>query len=88
MKALIIIGILLVIIAVTAFVVGIIMFTGAADELYRDWTIWIRRGNIANGRSSRTQRKPSARSGNCVLCRICDFIRNKLRMDFTFRALE
>ncbi len=36
MKALIIIGILLVIIAVTAFVVGIIMITGAADELYRD----------------------------------------------------
>jgi len=36
MKALIIIGILLVIIAVTAFVVGIIMITGAADELYQD----------------------------------------------------
>ena len=36
MKALIIIGILLVIIVVTAFVVGIIMITGAADELYRD----------------------------------------------------
>ena len=36
MKALIIIGILLVIIVVTAFVVGIIMITGATDELYRD----------------------------------------------------
>ncbi len=44
MKALIIIGILLVIIAVTAFVVGIIMITGAADELdqaryIREWQV-------------------------------------------------
>lgn len=36
MKAVVIIGILLTVIAVVAFVVGTIVVTSAADELYRD----------------------------------------------------
>ena len=36
MKAVVIIGILLTVIAVAVFVVGIIVVTSAADELYRD----------------------------------------------------
>ena len=36
MKAVVIIGILLTVIAVVVFVVGIIVVTSAADELYRD----------------------------------------------------